>query len=96
MSETKNTPPTGSGHEFAVKARRQMSVDGVKDIIGFDETTVQITTTCGDMTVEGSGLHIGVLDVERGVISLEGNIDSVYYSDPNGGEKRSFWSRLVK
>ncbi len=93
MNDAKNIP---NKHELNVKARRQMSVDGVKDIIGFDETTVQITTTCGDMTIEGNGLHIGVLDVERGVITLEGNIDGIYYADPTDGEKRSFWSKLVK
>ena len=96
MNESKHIGSEQEKHQFHVKARRQMSVDGVKDIIGFDETTVQMTTTCGDMTVEGSGLHIGVLDVEKGVVCLEGKIESIYYSDPENAEKRSFWSRLVK
>lgn len=83
-------------HEFQVKNRKTMTVDGVKDVIGFDETTVQLTTACGDMTVEGSEIRIKVLDVERGIVSLEGKIDSVFYADPQSGEKRSFWERLVK
>ena len=96
MNESKNIGPTHAQHEFHVKARRHMTVEGVKDIIGFDETTVQITTSCGDMTIEGNELHINVLDVERGVISLEGKIDNVYYCDPQTNEKQTFWSRLVK
>ena len=85
-----------TAHEFSVVSRKQMAIDGVKDVIGFDETSVQLTTYNGDMTVEGNGLHILVLDVERGVVTLEGRIDSVFYSDPSGSEKRSFWERLVK
>lgn len=91
ISKKENTP-----HEIHISSRRQMSVDGVKEVIGFDENTVQLTTLCGDMTVEGSEIHIKVLDVERGQVTLEGKIDSVFYSDPHSGEKRSFWERLVK
>lgn len=96
MNEAKNIVSEQARHEFHVKSRRHMTVDGVKEMIGFDENTVQMTTICGDMTVEGSELHINVLDVERGVVSLEGKIESIYYSDPQDTERRSFWSKLVK
>lgn len=96
MNESKHIVSEQERHELHLRSRRQMSVDGVKDIIGFDETAVQMTTTCGDMTVEGSELHISVLDVERGVVCLEGKIEGIYYSDPHEAERRSFWSKLVK
>ncbi len=83
-------------HEFRVTNRKQMTIDGVKDVIGFDEVTVQLMTYGGDMTIEGSGLHIKILDVERGTVSLEGKIDGIFYAEPTSNEKRSFWERLVK
>ncbi len=83
-------------HEFRVTNRKQMTVDGVKDVIGFDETAVQLLTTQGDMTIEGSNLRVKVLDVERGVVSLEGKIDGVFYSQATDGEKRSFLARFIK
>lgn len=85
-----------TAHEFSVVGRKQMSIVGVKDVLGFDEASVQLMTYNGDMTIEGNGLHILVLDVGRGVVTLEGRIDSVFYSDPSTSEKRSFWERLVK
>lgn len=85
-----------TAHEFCVIARKQMTIDGVKDVIGFDESTVQLMTYNGDMTIEGASLHIKVLDVGRGVVTLEGKIDSVFYSEPTSSEKRSFWERFVK
>lgn len=83
-------------HEFRVINRKQMTVDGVKDVVEFDETLVRLLTDGGDMTVEGSELHVKVLDVERGVVALEGKIDGVFYSDSDGGEKKSFWERFLK
>ena len=83
-------------HEFRVTNRKQMTIDGVKDVIGFDENSVQLLTIGGDMTIEGSELRIKALDVECGVVSLEGKIDGVFYAEITGGEKQSFWSRLVK
>jgi len=83
-------------HEIRVTNRKTMTVEGVKDVIGFDESTVQLTTFGGDMTVEGSDLHVKMLDVERGVVSLEGKIDGIFYAEPTSNEKRSFWERLVK
>jgi sporulation protein YabP len=73
-----------------------MTVDGVKDVVEFDETLVRLLTDGGDMTVEGSELHVKVLDVERAVVALEGKIDGVFYSDSDGGEKKSFWERFLK
>ena len=83
-------------HEFRVINRKQMTVDGVKDVVEFDEMLVRLLTDGGDMTVEGSELHVKVLDVERGVVALEGRIDGVFYSDSDGGEKKSFWERFLK
>ncbi len=85
-----------TAHHFNVIARKQMTIEGVKDVIGFDESTVQLLTGGGDMTIEGSDLRIKVLDVERGIVSLEGKIDSVFYSETTSDEKRGFWSRFVK
>lgn len=83
-------------HEFRVNDRRQMTIDGVRDVIGFDEMSVQLTTFGGDMTIEGSALHIKTLDVERGIVVLEGKIDGIFYAEPTENEKRSFWERFVK
>ena len=53
-------------HEFSVRGRRTMQICGVSEVISFDENSVVAGTACGEMTVEGSGLHIGALDIDRG------------------------------
>ncbi|MBE6546996.1 MAG: sporulation protein YabP [Ruminococcaceae bacterium] len=83
-------------HGFQVSARKEMSISGVKEVESFDEESVSLHTSGGDMTVEGKGLRIGVLDTDRGVVTLSGRIDGVFYSTEDGEEKRGFWSRLFR
>ena len=49
------------------------------------------------MTIEGAGLHIGALDIDRGFLSLDGDISGIFYlEDPNiggGRKKRGLFGR---
>ncbi len=83
-------------HEICVKQRREMSVTGVKDIDSFDETGAVLQTVGGELTVEGSELKIGVLDTDRGVVTLTGKINGFFYSSEQTEEKRGIISRFFK
>ena len=75
-------------HEIRVGMRKEMNVTGVKEVVSFDEGCVVIRSTCGEMTVEGSELRVGVLDTDRGVVTLSGKIDTVYYTDEQPSARR--------
>ena len=83
-------------HGFQVKLRKEMSISGVKDVESFDEAVVVLRTAGGDMTVEGKELRIGVLDTDRGVVTLSGRIDGVFYSTEEGEEKRGLFRKLFR
>ena len=83
-------------HEWTVKERGEMRITGVKEVESFDETGVSLKTLCGDMTVEGEGLRVGVLDLERGVVTLSGRIDGIFYSSASGEEKRGLFGRWFR
>ena len=70
-------------HRLSLEGRARMSIVGVTEVISFDEVCVLLKTDCGDMTIDGSGLKIGVLDTDKGVVELGGRIDAVYYSSTN-------------
>lgn len=82
-------------HEFYVKMRKEMKVLGVKEVESFDEGCIILHTVGGEMTVEGSGLRVGTLDVESGVVSLSGRIDAVYYSNEQAEKKNGFFAKLL-
>ena len=70
-----------SPHAFSSKGREGMSIDGVSDVISFDELGAVMDTSCGKLAVEGEGLHVTVLNVTEGKVIIEGRINGVYYFD---------------
>ncbi len=77
-------------HEIRVGMRKEMNVTGVREVVSFDEACVVLRSVCGEMTVEGSELRVGTLDTDRGVVTLSGKIDTVYYTDERPTERRGF------
>ena len=77
--------------------RKHLNVDGVIDVDQFDEETVILQTVCGKLTVEGSEMKISVLDKNKGIVSLDGHIDAIYYSDENKNRdnKKRLFGRLI-
>ncbi len=83
-------------HTVKIENRKKMSLDGIRDVISFDDGEVVLVTENGEMTVEGRELHISVLDLTGGVVELDGIIDAVYYSDENEekNKPKSFFGRI--
>ena len=46
------------------------------------------------MTVEGEGLHVGTLDIARGVVEVQGHIGAILYRDSTP-KKRGWRARLL-
>jgi sporulation protein YabP len=85
-------------HRITMNQRESMELNGVTDVISFDEQMVVLSTVCGDMAIEGSALHIHVLSMEQGVVALDGRIDSVSYYEretTDKSEKRGFFGKLL-
>ena len=96
MNEVK--PQQRHKHDLILKSRKDMSIDGVENVISFDESQVVLVTSLGELTVEGNGLHISVLDLESGTVALSGEVDGLYYSNNNRetDKGRGFWARLFR
>ena len=83
-----------SKHSVTLYDRRDMRIDGVTEIVSFDEKDVVLKTQCGDMAIEGCDLKIAVLEIDAGIVVLSGTVSGVYYSNEQNKEKRSFVKRL--
>mgnify|MGYP003261076169 FL=1 len=72
--------------------RSRLTVTGVEEVLSFDEERISMRTVLGELTVTGSGLHVGKLSLDTGELSVEGMVNDLSYSDqPSAG---GFWSRL--
>ena len=94
MNETKQ--PVKRKHDIVLKSRKNMSIDGVENVVSFDDSQIELVTTCGDITIEGSDLHISVLELESGVVELDGNVEGIFYTDKNRNDNktRGFMAKL--
>ena len=83
-------------HDVCLKNRKLLSVDGVEDVISFDESQVVLVTVSGEMIVDGTGLHISTLDLETGRVELDGEVEGIFYPNikRDSNEKGGFFSRL--
>lgn len=68
-------------HSLSLEDRRSLELTGILDVLGFDECSVVMKTSLGILSVEGEGLHIKHMSVDKGEISLDGKIDRLFYLD---------------
>lgn len=69
-------------HKLTLDARSRLSMTGVSEVESFDESTIVLATTRGTLIVRGSGLHLQMLSLEGGQVSVDGKVDSLSYEDP--------------
>ncbi|HBV52962.1 MAG: sporulation protein YabP [Clostridiales bacterium] len=88
MNDTNNRVPVKlNGQDVNIQNREKIKVTGVNDIIGFDETFVDIETELGKMLIRGEGLKIARLSLEQHELVINGYVYSCEYEDTNKNKK---------
>ena len=82
----------GKELKIILENRSRLSVSGVEEVSGFDESTVQMQTELGALTVHGSNLRVETLSVDSGDLLVVGDISDLSYADVP--VRRGFWARL--
>ncbi|MGN1048473.1 MAG: sporulation protein YabP [Eubacteriales bacterium] len=80
-------------HDIVIRSRENVHIDGILNVISFDDQSVCLESVMGDMIIEGENLHIGTLDTEKGTVELEGTVDSLYYASSEPERKRGLFGR---
>lgn len=86
--------PTQGEHDIVVRGRQYIEISGVESVDSFDTKEFRLTTTGGPLQIYGSGLHMRQLDLQTGVVILEGNVVSFAYVPEDG--KRRITGRLFR
>ena len=81
-----------ASHNISLENRRKLNLSGVEDVSGFDDSTVMLKTNMGLLTISGEQLHIGRIDLDLGILELDGKISELSYADFSPAV--SFWHRL--
>ena len=64
-----------------IKNREELSVNGIKKVLGFDSDYVLLESESGRITVEGQSLAIENLVKDSGDLQITGKITAVIFSD---------------
>ena len=80
-------------HRLVLEGRSKLTLSGVTEVESFDENTVVLYTTRGTLVIHGRQLHLSMLSLDGGQVSVDGTVDSMVYEDeqPTGG---GFFARL--
>lgn len=82
-------------HSLHLDQRRQGVITGVREMISFDETNIRMETSQGMLNINGKNLHVCRLELEKGEAQIEGNIDSLVYTQGKQG-KESLLKRMFR
>lgn len=77
-------------HDLHLLNRRNLTLSGVTNVESFNEASVVLETTQGDLQISGKSLTVSGLNVADGTLSVEGEIESIRYRKPGKGLKQLF------
>lgn len=82
-------------HKVSLESRKNLEICGVTDMGTYNEEEIEIDTVEGFMIITGSELNVLKLDIEEGVCTIMGKIDSISYIEKNDDAK-GFFRRIFR
>ena len=76
-------------HKLMLTNRRAGSFTGVIDVLSFDLNEVLLETELGMLHVKGKNLHVNRLDLSKGEVDIDGEVEALDYSQLPGMKKKS-------
>ncbi len=81
-------------HLLSVRNKKRMDMTAVKEIERFDQEEFYVKTSQGNLLIRGEELKIVHLDVDKGLLTLEGNVKLLQYDDEENGLTKGFLHKL--
>lgn len=88
----KSADSIARAHSAHLERNRTLALSGVVSVPVFNEREVQVTLSDRKLTVQGADLEITKLDLESGVLALEGSLSSLRYSS---AKRQPLWRRTL-
>ena len=88
MGEERQLP-----HKLTLNERKHLTVTGVNEVVGFDETGVVLRTGTGTLKIQGRELQLKSMTPEDGQVVVEGLISALAYAE--GGKSGGWIRRLL-
>jgi sporulation protein YabP len=87
----------GKGYQLVMENREKLTLTGVRKVQSFDPKEIILDSGNGVLSVKGDQLGINQLDLEHGIVEIQGRIDSLnYLRQANSGARQGFWGRIFR
>lgn len=74
--------------------RKNLTITGIKKVLAVSESALSLLLDSSNLNVLGEGMEVKKLDVESGIIEVEGKINNIKYLAPK--EKQSVLKKIFK
>lgn len=81
-------------HGIVTEGREKLHISGVTAVLSFDDETIRLDTSAGQMTVKGENLHIVSFITETGDLTADGRLHALAYTSDTG--RSGIISRLFR
>jgi len=88
--------PPMRAHTIHTEERKRATLTGITDVASFNEQEVVMLTEEGDITLVGEDLHISLLNLEDGRLTVEGRIVGIEYGDAPSQKRSGILSRVFR
>jgi len=75
--------------EVKMLNRKLLELTGVVNVESFDSEEFLLETELGFLEVKGQNLHMKLLSLEQGMVTIEGLVHSLAYMDGNNSSSKS-------
>src|SRR5690625_1393132 len=88
---------TPKEHNIQINNRKEIEINGVKDIDSFDNEEFLIETVMGYLIIRGQNLQLKNLNVDEGLVQIKGKLyEMTYVDDQQTGRAKGLFSKLFK
>jgi sporulation protein YabP len=85
-----------SNHSIHMDNRKRLDITGVTEVLTFNEDLVVINTVMGGMNIKGRGMKVNKLNVDNGEMSIDGEFQSLIYTNKDNATRESFLKKMFK
>lgn len=90
-------PMKSKRQEIKMLNRKLLEISGVLNVESFDNEEFLLETECGYLMIKGQNLHIKNLNLEQGLVAIEGLVNDIGYVESHSQEKtKGFLGKLFK
>jgi|GEM_PF-750878 len=74
-------------HALHLQDRSLLRLDGVEEVLRFDERSVLLRTELGLLSIDGEELQLTQLDTEHHLVTVCGRVVGIFYDDRSNGRE---------